>query len=345
MLEPVCRRREPHRQPTGDNRAADQGDRRNIGPCSREPVTPVEERGAEQRQRERERRERQRSGCAPPAIAGAREVRCIHRGGKKVGARRRRHIKRGHVRRRAAGFEPQLDRDRRDAAVVPERVGVDVGSRGCRKAERAFRRNRANLPALGGCHRGDIDQAEAEGALREEPRLFALEAIGREIRRAAVPGERLAVRAVRRHREVRGVPLRDCCIGCSEEPARRRHIVLGRCDNGLGIGHAECHQSQGTGHRVEGGADLGLGAATRCLLVRAQDRPLSEEAECEDDQGAAGSGAGGPGKPPPGQRRRGRGAVRKAHEMIVGPRPLVSRLEPVSQPPGGPRPRPPAARV
>ena len=212
-------------------------------------------------------------------IAGAREISCVHRGGKEVGAGRRRHLKDRHVRRRAVHFEPQFDRDRCNPASIPKGIGIGVGPQRRCRAKRTFRRNRTNAPAIGRHHRGDVDQAETERPLRKEPRLLALEAIRGKLRRSSVPGERPAIRAVRRHRKVRSVPLVERRTGRREKLARRRHVALGRRNNGLGIGYTERHQSQGSGHGAKGGADLGLRAGARRRLVRSKDDALGKAAQ------------------------------------------------------------------
>jgi hypothetical protein len=245
-----------------------------------------------------------------------RQVSGVESGGEEPRARRCRHVEGPRRGRRPRRFEPQLDRHRRRAAVVTE--GVHVGPRSRRRAQRSFGGDGSDSLSAGGHHRGDVHQPQAERALGEEPGFVALQAIGRELRGASVPGQRTSIEAVRGERDVRLVSIEDRRFGRGDQSPRGGHLVLRGGDDGFPVGHAERHQPQLARHPVEVGADPGFRAFACLGFVRSKEHALGQPAGGERQQRARGASQANPEEARPGGRRRGRGTGGQPHGMIVG---------------------------
>jgi hypothetical protein len=148
---------------------------------------------------------------------------------------------------------------------------------------------------------GDMNQAQAELAGREEPGVAPACALGAEVSGTPRPGERDAVRAVNRDRQVEAAVLLEYLRGGVEQPAYglgRGLVASGRPADVAGELQARGGGAELACHRLEGAADLALDPLARRGVVGAEDGARDQGAANQHQTHSRQAGYGDPQEEP-----------------------------------------------
>ena len=168
-------------------------------------------------------------------------------------------------------FECELEGHRHELAGKLKLIDARDGAGRCRRANRLLGRDGADANAVRVGDRHGIHETQPERALCDEPRFVAFDAVLRQLRRPAGPGERMAIGGIGRHRELDvGRPRHGDALRGVEQLAGGRLVAAGRRHERVGVRHAARDGLQPRGHHRKCAADVAIHPRPHRRRVRAE---------------------------------------------------------------------------